>query len=263
MEARDIFGDEPDTDEITKPPSMESLVAVQEDEKKINAGLTPMRVTLPEHLRHDTGKEASPPQQKYIRDLLVKKSVNPQLVAEIEQRLDTGTGYRLTSRQASFYIDQLVQFKDSDTGYAFVKPTVEELPVGRYAITKDGDEDEVRFYQVWRGTKYGKPDLIKVYMQHGPDDSELPFRSAMTICKLIIHQGVLECAQRYGREIGSCYRCGRRLTNRISRQLGIGPVCGNRDFGDTFKNLEVIARREIESQGFDPDEVIEIDSEEK
>jgi hypothetical protein len=34
--------------------------------------------------------------------------------------------------------------------------------------------------------------------------------------------------QRYGREIGSCGVCGLRLTDEVSREYGIGPICRNK-----------------------------------
>jgi hypothetical protein len=268
MEARDIFGDEPDTDEISEAPSMERLASAIADFNEEH-GVTGLdlggEVVTNQQLRQlsKVRNPATERQANYIVDLLETKELPEELEKKKPHYLAMLDAEALDKTEASQLISQLVGFKRKEGSgeYAFVKPTVEELPAGRYAVIKDGDENEVRFYQVWRGTKYGKPDLIKVYVQHGPDDSELPCRTAMVICKLIIHQGVLECAQRYGREIGSCYRCGHRLTNRISRKLGIGPICGNRDFGDRFKGLEEIARAEIIREGFDPDEVIEIDSE--
>lgn len=250
MEARDIFGDEPDDDELSEAPSIGELATTTVTKESL------LPVGLIQGL-----DDASQPQRKFLTDLLVKKNISAAWVAEIEERLDQSSALPLSKAQAHFYIDKLIQQPDSGNEYAFVKPTLEELPAGRYAILNE--QNEIRFYQVWRGVKYDKPDLIKVYIQHGPDDSELPFRSAMVICKRIISDGPLVCAQRYGREIGSCYRCGRRLTNRISRHLGIGPICGNRDFGSEFKDLENKAREEIKSKGYDPEEVIEIDSEQK
>jgi hypothetical protein len=56
-------------------------------------------------------------------------------------------------------------------------------------------------------------------------------------------------------EIRACSNCGRRLTNRISRELGIGPICGGRMFGGDEWADEVKAKRaEIVARGEDPDE---------
>lgn len=41
----------------------------------------------------------------------------------------------------------------------------------------------------------------------------------------IIASNPLEAAVRYGRETGRCACCGRQLTNKLSIELGIGPIC--------------------------------------
>lgn len=44
----------------------------------------------------------------------------------------------------------------------------------------------------------------------------------------------LEQAMEFGAIYGECALCGRELTNELSIALGIGPVCGNREFGGEF-----------------------------
>lgn len=44
-----------------------------------------------------------------------------------------------------------------------------------------------------------------------------------------------EKAQEFGALYGICCCCGRLLTNELSVYLGIGPVCGGREFGGEFK----------------------------
>ncbi len=41
----------------------------------------------------------------------------------------------------------------------------------------------------------------------------------------LIAQNPLEAAVRYGRKTGTCACCGRELTNALSIELGIGPIC--------------------------------------
>jgi hypothetical protein len=83
------------------------------------------------------------------------------------------------------------------------------------------------------------------------------FRGAATaVLKNIMDAGVREAAIRYGHEIGVCSRCGRRLTNRISRELGIGPVCGGRYWEDFGEQVSA-ARQRIVDRGEDPDEEME------
>lgn len=42
---------------------------------------------------------------------------------------------------------------------------------------------------------------------------------------MVIAQDPLEAALRYGQRTGTCACCGRKLTNKLSVELGIGPVC--------------------------------------
>lgn len=46
-----------------------------------------------------------------------------------------------------------------------------------------------------------------------------------------------EAAKEFGALYGVCCCCGRLLTNELSIHLGIGPVCGDREFGGEFKIL--------------------------
>lgn len=48
----------------------------------------------------------------------------------------------------------------------------------------------------------------------------------------------LEEAREFGAMYNYCGICGRILNNSISVKLGIGPVCGNREYGEEFKILE-------------------------
>lgn len=130
-------------------------------------------------------------------------------------------------------------------------PTPEELPAGRYAV--DNADGELRFYHVWRGTR--RPEYVKLYLQHGQDSTEVPFKAALTILQKIIDAGAYDCAVKYGTEIGACSVCNRRLTNRLSRELGIGPICGGRYWEDDeghFSDLKESAREAIIARGEDP-----------
>jgi hypothetical protein len=44
-----------------------------------------------------------------------------------------------------------------------------------------------------------------------------------------------EQARAYGALYGRCYECSTPLTNELSIALGIGPICGSREFGGEFK----------------------------
>lgn len=127
------------------------------------------------------------------------------------------------------------------------------VPAGRYAVT--ADSGELRFYNVWISRDKAR---LNVYVCHGPDESDLRYQqTVLGVLNKIKTAGIRESAIRYGLEIGECSNCGRRLTNRISRELGIGPICGGRMFGDDGWKDEVKAKRqEIIDRGQNPDEDI-------
>lgn len=216
------------------------------------------RTDVPAEFRDEPNK-ATEKQVNFIRDLLNDKfAPRDEKRLEAEERIDS-----LTKKQASAWIDRLLKLPNrprdrSGAVGANVDrrpiPTAEELPAGRYAV--DNEDGELRFYKVWRGSR--RPDYFKLYVEHGPDESEVPFKAALTILGKIIDTpgGPLAAAMKYGHEIGACYACGRRLTNRLSRELGIGPVCGGRGFGDEFNRLKAEAREQIEARGEDPDEEV-------
>ena len=55
----------------------------------------------------------------------------------------------------------------------------------------------------------------------------------------------LEQAREFGALYGTCCVCGRTLTNELSIHLGIGPKCGDREFGGEFKFLLERAKLEV------------------
>jgi phosphoglycolate phosphatase-like HAD superfamily hydrolase len=205
---------------------------------------------------------ASQPQLNFIRDLIQQKDLTyltPEEKAALERVLteegfwDTTTT-RLTKAKAGRILDKLtdnkkVPYKPKDVG-----PTVDNaarlavgVPAGRYAV--EAESGELRFYKVWVSRDGAR---LNLYVEHGPDESDLRMqKTVLAILNKIKKAGIRECAIRYGMEIGSCSNCGARLTNRISRELGIGPVCGGRMFGDDFK-LEVKAvKADLTKRGID------------
>jgi phosphoglycolate phosphatase-like HAD superfamily hydrolase len=130
--------------------------------------------------------------------------------------------------------------------------TLPDVPAGRYAI--ENADGELRFYHLWVSNN----GYVKLYLLHGPDSSDVPRPAMISILEKIKATGPAECAARFGIEIGACSNCGRRLTNRLSRELGIGPVCGGRWYGDDdWKAIKQKKRDEIVARGDDPDEEVE------
>ena len=211
----------------------------------------------------------TPPQRNFLLDLISKKYVKPDqegkldLVMKCLRISEDPEEYGMSKSKASELITWFLKQPDKPRE-TVVREGVETstalhaLPPGRYALPKAGTklaDNELRFYQCWESRdKQAK----RLYVQFGPADGKLPYNAQMSIAAMIIKEGIRECAIRYGMEIGSCSNCGRRLTNRISRELGIGPICGGRMFGGDEWSEEVKAKRaEISARGEDPDEELE------
>lgn len=216
-------------------------------------------------------KRATQPQLNYIRDLIVKKNLNPlkpeertalEGIMQEEGFWDTRTT-RLSFDKARAILDKLTRLNDKPR--EFVKapplgPAMTALPPGRYALPKAGtkeEDNEIRFYNCWRH-RTDENDK-RLYVMFGPSEGKLPPNQAEAVANLIVNvHGIRDCAIRYGIEIRECSNCGRRLTNRISRELGIGPICGGRMFGDSEWKQEVKDKRAaLVEQGIDPDEELD------
>ena len=59
------------------------------------------------------------------------------------------------------------------------------------------------------------------------------------------HKMSYEQAKEFGALYGTCCRCGRTLNDELSVALGIGPVCGGREFGGEFKAIIKAAKLEL------------------
>lgn len=194
------------------------------------------------------------------KDLSVLSAERQQKLKEIESVPATWDSLTTTMSftRAGEILDMLIPLKylprneqDSEAvGAAHV--VLVQLPAGRYAV--ENDQGELRFYKKWV-SQDGK--LHRIYVQHGYSESGIPLPGQIGVAKKILAAGVRECAIRYGMEIGACSNCGRRLTNRISRALGIGPVCGGRMFGDDWSDEVADARQRLVDQGIDPDEEVD------
>lgn len=203
---------------------------------------------------------ASKAQVDYLNDLRAKKDLS-SLTREQVQWLAEVDFAQIPRKRASDVISNLRRLpkRQNQPTEALGKreltwaEIIWKLPAGRYAV--NNPEGELRFYQCWQSKK---DEMVKrIYVMHGPYESKLPMPVQVSIAQAILAVGPRECAIRYGMEIGECSNCGRRLTNRISRELGIGPVCGGRMFGDEFKPMVTAKRAEIVKRGEDPDEELE------
>lgn len=124
------------------------------------------------------------------------------------------------------------RFKDLEFGVP--RATVDLVADGYYAVRPSPEADWV-FLRVSRPDSGQYKDHIKIQTQHGDVLKEVFFVTPRgdflvmngDIRTLIIQlvTGQHKAAANYGREVGRCCRCGKTLTDPVSRHYGIGPEC--------------------------------------
>jgi hypothetical protein len=211
-----------------------------------------------------SGPKITPRQREYLKDLLNTKDINLEKY-ENQSKLDTiwkclrisedPEEYGMSKAKASELITWLIARPNkpkTERSFTATEIMFREVPAGRYCVP--AENGELRFYQVWRPKD--NPNVWRLYVMFGPLQGPVHINAQNAIMNKIA-ANVREAAIRFGMEIGACSNCGRRLTNHISRALGIGPVCGGRMFGDEFKPMVGAARAELLAQGIDPEEEID------
>jgi hypothetical protein len=142
-----------------------------------------------------------------------------KLIAERTPGTEVPAG--LTKSGASRLIDELLAVPA--TTAPAPTPSSGQVPSGRYAIEMDG---VLKFYRVntptegkWAGRTF--VDVMASDELHSIRNRE----SREAILAEILRVGPREASGRYGHELGHCGVCGRTLTDAVSRERGIGPVC--------------------------------------
>lgn len=175
----------------------------------------------------------------------------------------------LTKRRASEFIGRLLEkpkrLRRSNSDPArdiigehhprYTPPGPDDLPAGRYAVkNKDG---QLRFYRVARGTR--NKAMVWLHLEHGNDSTEIRFSSPEFRGIIgLIAEDPLKAARLYGRHRKTCSECGRGLTNRVSRLLDIGPVCGGHHCDPAiWEQMKATAREALRAAGLDPDQDVE------
>ena len=166
--------------------------------------------------------EATEKQIGFIATLAAERTLDPVERQAIEAKLSSGT---MTKSEASKTITNLLARAKAPVAAATPAP-VPQVPDGRYALDFHGD-GMIRFYQVASPTTGRWAGRTFVKIQAGDDLHSLHGKAAVEA--LVAIAADPEAASRlYGRQIGSCGRCGRTLTDAASRAAGIGPVCADK-----------------------------------
>ncbi|ABD58457.1 gp41 [Mycobacterium phage PBI1] len=127
------------------------------------------------------------------------------------------------------------------------KPATDELEDGMYRVA---DGTIYKVYKTQRGHQVAKRLVVEenrhdetagtVFTAHFEYEGKRPLRG-LTAEQRMSYEEMKE----FGAIYGSCCVCTRTLTDELSVYLGIGPVCGNREFGEAFKFTVKAARKEL------------------
>lgn len=177
---------------------------------------------------HSGDIRATDKQVELIQSLLNERDLSAEIRPKFRARTavlerDTAEVMALTRDKASALITYLFGLPQ-ESGTTHEPAAFAQVPAGRYAVII---REEVTFLQVDRPTEGRWAGKVFVKLQHGDDTTTMSRVSGFTMLGYIIDQGVKESMLRYGKLIGRCGApgCGLTLTNALSRELGIGPVC--------------------------------------
>ena len=100
------------------------------------------------------------------------------------------------------------------------------VPDGRYAVYNDDQSvNDIAFYKVDNVTEGKWEGFTFVKQIVGPDEQKLSQKQGKAILAKIVAMGLREASQLFGQSTQKCGVCNTNLTNKISREYGIGPDC--------------------------------------
>jgi hypothetical protein len=202
-----------------------------------------------------TQDDATPPQVGYLKGLVESRQAPATLLREIKNAVEEG----LKKGDAGKFISELKQLplKKGQDDRSKNNPRILDIPPGRYAVP-GAEPNDIHFFRA-KDVKGGpeKDGGYRIMLRiAGPNEHALAGQVSRDAVKAIIRFGLGNAAVLYGRTIGRCSQCNTQITNRLSRELGIGPICGGRVYGD-WEERRNTAETAIRARGQDPRENVE------
>jgi hypothetical protein len=200
-----------------------------------------------------TDDPATPPQIGYLKGLVESRQAPAALLQEIKDAVEKG----LKKGEAGKFISALkvLPLKPGEDNRSKNRPGILDIPPGRYAVPGADGPNDIRYFRA-KDVKGGheKQGGYRIILRiAGPNEHPLAGTVARDAVKAIIRFGLGNAAVLYGRTIGRCSQCNTRITNRLSRELGIGPVCGGRVYDD-WETRRNRAEDSLRARGLDPRE---------
>jgi len=178
-------------------------------------------------------KPASDKQMSFIQKLMSERVTDEH----IESAVASWGGGRPDVHRASMIIDYLLNCDKKPNA----KPSASvdtSVPAGRYAVDYSTDmapdvvEHGTVFVKIDRPTEGRWAGYVFVTQLSGENHRPIRARGAKAgVFRAIERAGAEAAMKRYGRELGVCGNCGKRLTDDASRAMGIGPDCFEKLFG--------------------------------
>lgn len=167
---------------------------------------------------------ASDKQIGFIQSLLAKlegatiyDTAKPWCDAAIAAGLTKGRASDVITRLKGYVANAPVQPTPAPRAF----DAYDDIPDGYYAVSNnDGDTS---FYRVRR-----HQGRLFIDLQVSDAFTRIPWATRKAALDKIRTDTPIAAGERYARELGRCYRCGRTLTDEVSRAMGIGPTCRNK-----------------------------------
>jgi hypothetical protein len=163
---------------------------------------------------------ATAPQIKFYTSLIEGKDLTDKQRDELNKSFPTLTKYQM-SKQIQWLLGLPWKKRTNATNPA--SAPVQKVPQGNYAVVDPADQI-LKFYSVrcpkkgkWAGYSFMRQISGGNMLQMTPTDR---YRIFVEIAK-----DTTGALKRYGQAIGECGHCRKQLTDQVSRQFGIGPVC--------------------------------------
>jgi hypothetical protein len=195
---------------------------------------------------------ATDKQANYIKALIEDRDVPESWLLEIKRLVEEGLKKGKAGEIISALKTRPITVRDDRS---INRPTLRDLPPGRYAVQTGDEENDLTFYRVVErhdiNNRERKYKIMLVVA--GPREHYISGPPMYAAVKRIVRAGVGDSATLYGKTIGRCSICHTQITNRLSRELGIGPVCGGRVYDD-WDSRVTAARDGLLMRGLDPTE---------
>jgi hypothetical protein len=198
-----------------------------------------------------TLEPASARQMNYIEGLVRTRQIPQNWLLRIKELTERG----LTKGDAGKIIQAVkpLPILPGADDTAKNSPTLQDVPPGRYCVQTGPEENDLSFYRI-KELPADSGGTYKIILQiAGPQEHMLKGQAAKDAAKRIVRAGIGDSAALYGHKVGRCAICHTRITNRVSRELGIGPVCGGRVYEDWETRVDR-AWASLQDRGLDPRE---------